>query len=227
MAKKKAAAAQEDNRTAVLTRAEAAVRDLGFENGEHIEVDGEPCSVFRERGRPAVLVYAPGADAVTPAHEELAVQLGGTVPGGPADYVWATANGEPGQGFIYCWLPDQECAVSHLPARSEWERQAAGPDGRQTRPKSDASRYKHLQADFDGLHERVYAAREPVDGSNDLTAQLCKCIFLKMHLERHRDFRVPGANRPFAEVFDPAYILTFRTPARKLTMTNLRRGQNE
>ena len=57
---------------------------------------------------------------------------------------------------------------------------------------ADPFRFKALQTEFDELHERIYATREPIDGSNDLTAQLCKLIFLKMHLERHPDFRTEG-----------------------------------
>ena len=45
-----------------------------------------------------------------------------------------------------------------------------------------------------------------MDSSNDLTAQLCKCIFLKMHLERHPDFRADASSPLLMEVFDPTYI---------------------
>jgi type I restriction enzyme M protein len=73
-------------------------------------------------------------------------------------------------------------------------------------PKADPAKFKELQREFDELHERIYAAREPIDGSNDLTAQLCKCIFLKMHLERNPDFRVQPNGKLLDEVFKGAYI---------------------
>ena len=208
MAKRKITSVEESPAVAALNRAETVVRkQLGFDEIDRVEVEGEPCSVARLAGRPVLLVYVPSeGDVVTPAVEELAEQLGATVPGGPADYVWATTSGELGQGFQYCWLPDKECQVSRLPTRQEIEGGSRGTTLRAVRPAADPARFKQLQAEFDSLHERIYAAREPVDGSNDLTSQLCKCIFLKMHLERHRDFRVPPGNRLFEEVFRPGYI---------------------
>src|SRR5262249_7801942 len=82
-----------------------------------------------------------------------------------------------------------------------------GPsDASRARPKADPIRFKELRHEFDELHEQVYASREPIDGSNDLTAQLCKCIFLKMHLERHRDFRSVAHGPLFEEIFRGDYI---------------------
>jgi hypothetical protein len=151
------------------------------------------------------LVYVPeNRGAISPSAEELAIQLGAVVDGGPADYVWATASGQLGDGFIYSWLPDKECQVSRLPALSELAK--TGAAAARTRPRADPIRFKELQREFDQLHEQVYASREPIDGSNDLTAQLCKCIFLKMHLERHRDFRPAVGGPLFEEIFRGDYI---------------------
>src|SRR4051794_5092843 len=121
MAKRKTIASQESPAVAALLRAETVVREqLGFDEIERVEVEGEPCSVVRLAGRPVLLVYVPAeGDVITPTVQELAEQLGATVSGGPADYVWATTTGELGQGFHYCWLPDQECQVSRLPTRQE------------------------------------------------------------------------------------------------------------
>ncbi|AUB82274.1 HsdM family class I SAM-dependent methyltransferase [Candidatus Thiodictyon syntrophicum] len=80
----------------------------------------------------------------------------------------------------------------------------AGEKGRRTR--ADAAGFKHLQSEFDQLHEQIYAAREPIDSSNDLTAQLCKCIFLKMHMERHPDFRAEADAPPLIDIFQPHYV---------------------
>jgi type I restriction enzyme M protein len=208
MAKRKTIASQESPAVAALLRAETVVREqLGFDEIERVDVEGEPCSVVRLAGRPVLLVYVPAeGDVITPTVQELAEQLGATVSGGPADYVWATTTGELGQGFHYCWLPDQECQVSRLPTRQELDGASGRAGARAAKPSADPVRFKQLQQEFDDLHERIYAAREPVDGSNDLTAQLCKCIFLKMHLERHRDFRVVPGGRLFETVFHPDYI---------------------
>src|SRR5207249_6771102 len=120
---------------------------------------------------------------ISAAAQELAIELGAAIQPGPASFVWATSTGESDDGFKYCWLPDKECEVSAIPGRAAYAGREA--EGRKSaRPKADPVRFKELQREFDELHERIYAAREPVDGSNDLTAQLCKCIFLKMHFER-------------------------------------------
>jgi type I restriction enzyme M protein len=215
MTRSKNTTAQVGSSAAVLKRAKKSLRkQLGFDQVEFVEVASEPCCVVRLNGRPVLLVYAPSdGSVVTPAAEEIAVQLGGIVAGGPADYVWATTSGELGQGFMYCWLRDKECQVSRLPARHEVLAESGPAVARQVRPKGDPARFKQLQQDFDGLHERIYAAREPTGGSNDLTAELCKCIFLKMHFERHRDFRVPPSNRRFEKVFRPEYIRRYQRQA--------------
>src|SRR5260370_33635823 len=116
MAKRKPQTTQDSAAAAVQAKMEATLHDqLGFEEMERVDVDGEPCLVARLSGRPVLLAYVPpGEEAVPPAVEELAQELGGTIDGGPADYVWATTNGELGQGFMYCWLPDKECQVSRL-----------------------------------------------------------------------------------------------------------------
>ena len=179
--------------------------ELKYQGVEEVLVEGETCAVARRRGRPVVLIYVPEQQGpIAPATQELAIQLAAILEGGPADYVWATTSGKLGDGFIYSWLPDQECQISAIPAASELGR--SGPARTRARPVADPVRFKQLQHEFDQLHEQVYAAREPVDGSNDLTAQLCKCIFLKMHLERHPEFRPVARGPAFEAVFRPDYI---------------------
>jgi type I restriction enzyme M protein len=195
------------NTRSVLVSAEESIRvELGFSEFKHIEIDGEECLLAQVVDRPVILVYSPlSGDGISAAMEELAIQMAATVPVGPADYVWVTLTGKLGEGFMYCWLPGQECPVSALPSRENWQRDAL-PAVTRAMPKADPAKFKELQREFDELHERIYAAREPIDGSNDLTAQLCKCIFLKMHLERNPDFRIPPSGKLLEEVFKGAYI---------------------
>lgn len=203
MAKTEKAAAKRDD---ILAAAKTTLeKELEYEVVDEVVVEGETCAVARRRGRPAVLIYVPEEQGpIAPTTQELAIQLGAIVEGGPADYVWATATGKLGDGFVYSWLPDKECQVSSIPAASEFGHN--GSAGTHARPVADPVRFKELQHEFDKLHEEVYASREPIDGSNDVTAQLCKCIFLKMHLERHPYFR-PVAHGPlFEEVFRRDYI---------------------
>jgi type I restriction enzyme M protein len=204
----------DSERTAILNRAAGELRDsLGYDSFDMVSVEDEPCAVAVEGGRPLVLIHVPeGATAVDAAEEELALQLGAVVENGPADYVWATATGAVGEGFIYCWLPEQECQVSSMPPRKSHPGLQAG-EAKGTYLKADPTRFKQLQREFDSLHEQVYASREPVDGSNDLTAQLCKLIFLKMHYERNPDFRPIAGSPLFEEVFTPDYILAHGSDA--------------
>ncbi|MCG8602024.1 MAG: N-6 DNA methylase, partial [Verrucomicrobiales bacterium] len=154
---------------------------------------------------PTVLVFVPShLGAITPADEEMAQELGAYVENGPADFVWATTSGEENQGYIFSWKPEDECQVTAVPKASDLGESSAGESPSRAL-KADPLKFKELQSEFDELHEKIYAAREPIDGSNDLTAQLCKLIFLKMHLERHPDFRVDGSPL-FEEVFDASYI---------------------
>src|SRR5262249_34161549 len=151
-------------------------KELGYEKVEDSLVEGETCAVARRSGRPMVLVYIPEAPGpISPSTQELAIQLRATIHGGPAGYMCATATDQLGDGRMYSWLPGKGCQVSRIPPVSELAKN--GPsDASRARPKADPIRFKELRHEFDELHEQVYASREPIDGSNDLTAQLCKCI---------------------------------------------------
>ena len=203
-----------DRFTAVLTKAKATLQNsLGFESAETKEAGGEECILATINGAPAVLVFVPQhIGAITAADQELAQELAAVIENGPADYVWATTTGEVGDGYIYSWIPGKECQVSSLPSFGELQRAGSKKDGPRRSVTADPLRFKALQTEFDELHERIYATREPIDGSNDLTAQLCKLIFLKMHLERHPDFRT-GGDPLLSEVFQQGYIETNKSKA--------------
>jgi type I restriction enzyme M protein len=192
---------------AIVSTAKATLQGhLGYDHVEEVEVAGEDCLLAKVNGSPAVMVFVPKhLSTITPSDQELAQELGAVIDGGPADYVWATSTGEVGDGYIYCWLPGQECQVTAIPAATDLKGAGASKDSGRRTVNADPLRFKALQTEFDELHERIYTTREPIDGSNDLTAQLCKLIFLKMHLERHPDFRVPG-DPLFSEVFQKCYI---------------------
>jgi len=175
---------------------------LGYADLGPVRVANQDCMVAAVDGRPVILVWAPEEEGpINPMDQEYAQELAASADNGPADYIWATSTGTAGDGYIFSWLPDQECQVSELPAAAA---APGGKKGRQTR--ADAAGFKQLQAEFDRLHEQIYAAREPVDSSNDLTAQLCKCIFLKMHMERHPDFRAEATAPLLTEIFQADYV---------------------
>ena len=200
MAKK---ASNDYDRAAVLEAARGILeQDLGYSDVGTTRVVDQDCIVAMVNERPVVLVWAPEQDGpIRPADQEYAKELAASIDPGPADYIWATSTGQPGDGYIFSWLPDKECQVSELPGA---EVAPGGEQGRRTH--ADAAGFKQLQSDFDDLHEQIYAAREPVDSSNDLTARLCKCIFLKMHLERDPDFRADSKAPRLKEIFQADYV---------------------
>lgn len=191
------------DRDAVLDEAIASLEGLGYTSVQPTVLGGEPGAVATIDGKPVVLVWVPEVPGpIRPEDEELAQELGASVEGGPADYVWATSSGKANEGYFYSWRPEDECAVSALPEADQLTPATTKPRG----PKGDPTSFKKLQREFDDLHEQIYAAREPVDGSNDLTAQLCKCIFLKMHSEKDPDWRPRPEGPLFVEIFDEEYI---------------------
>lgn len=189
--------------SAVLAKArDVLTQQLGYSDVGPIRIGDEDCLLAMVAGKPTVLAWVPDEDGpISPANQEYVQELSTATEGGLPAYVWATSTGELNDGFIYSWLPGKDCEVSELPAQ-----EAAVPGGAKRHRRGDAAGFKQLQAEFDGLHQQIYAAREPVDSSNDLTAQLCKCIFLKMHLERHPDFRTDSASPLLMDVFDASYI---------------------
>jgi len=201
---KKSKAKPAESRDDVLQKAIANLKaELGYDSVVALEIAGETCALADVDGAPQVLIFVPESlDSISPADEELSIELAASVENGPANYVWATTSGTLNSGYIYSWLPDDECQVSEIPNADA----APATDKTAKRTVSaDPLRFKELQREFDQLHEAIYASREPVDGSNDLTAQLCKLIFLKMHLEHHPDFQVPG-DPLLMEVFTVEYI---------------------
>lgn len=191
------------NRAAALVAARQHLSTvLGYADVGPVRIAGQDCIVAMVDARPVTLAWAPESPGpIRPADQEYAQELAASIENGPADYIWATSTGAAGDGYIYSWLPDKECQVSELPPAKA----APGVEkGRKTR--ADAAGFKQLQLEFDQLHEQIYAAREPVDSSNDLTAQLCKCIFLKMHMERHPDFRAEAGAPLLTEIFNEEYV---------------------
>jgi type I restriction enzyme M protein len=181
-------------------------QSLGFEEVEEIDVGGEECLLASVQGRAAVLVFIPQhLETITAADQEMAQELSAVVNNGPAYYVWATTVADLSAGYVYSWIPGKECQVSSLPSFVQIQDEIGKLEGAPRLVNADPLRFKALQTEFDELHERVYTTREPIDGSNDLTAQLCKLIFLKMHLERHPDFRVNG-DPLLSEVFQKDHI---------------------
>jgi type I restriction enzyme M protein len=204
-----------DRLVTVLSKAKATLQNsFGFESAEAKEVGGEECILAAVNGAPAILVFVPQhLGAITAADQELSQELAAVIENGPADYVWATTTGDVGDGYIYSWIPGKECQVSSLPSFAEWlGASSVKEEPRRPSVNADPLRFKALQTEFDELHERIYATREPIDGSNDLTAQLCKLIFLKMHLERHPDFRIKE-DPLLSEVFQRGYIETNKSEA--------------
>src|SRR5438067_7401608 len=114
----------QSNPASSLAAAEESIgAELGFTDFRRIDIDSEECTLVRVGDRPVILIYSPPAgDGISATLEELAIQMAATVPDGPADYVWVTLTGKLGEGFIYCWVPGQECPVSALPSREQWER---------------------------------------------------------------------------------------------------------
>src|SRR4051812_47868908 len=136
----------------ILASAKTALQEeLNYEGIADAIVEGELCAIAQRRGHPIVLVYVPERlGPIAPETQELAIQLGAIVDGGPADYVWATATGRLGDGFIYSWLPDKECQVSSIPPASEIPK--SSPAAARIRPAADPVRFKELQHEFDELH---------------------------------------------------------------------------
>lgn len=200
------------DRTEILNVSNQVLQDeLGYPEGTVEEVEGESCLVVRVGTRPVIMVYVPeNPGPIIPSDEELLQELSAVVNKGPADYAWATSEGVVNDGYIYSWLDEHQCQLSEIPPFSTDKELGA----KTLKPNANPIQYKELQAEFNDLHEQVYALREPVDSSNDLTAQLCKLIFLKMHLEHHPDFKIPGEGKPLlSEVFTEQYIRSHKKDA--------------
>lgn len=185
---------------------------LQFSQAQEVKLDGVEGLVVVENDRPAVFVsLIPPGEPITPEKQNLAELTASQLTQGTADFVWATNTADLADGYFFSWLEERQ--VSGLPTRAKWQELVAKSKAGPAKAAASASDYKVLQKEFDDLHEYIYAARENVNGKNDITYELCKCIFLKMHLEQHPDYKVPHLDRPLEEVLDPDRIAKKREAA--------------
>lgn len=126
-----------------------------------------------------------------------------------ARYVWVS----DGDFDIYFNMA-RESPVSDLPSQEIWRREA--------REAMSTSRRRHIQVmgqeyfrggyqamgrRFDELHEAIYGRRAGVGTTNDAIDEVCKLIFLKIHLERHPTYEVQTLDgKRFAKLFNADYI---------------------
>lgn len=183
----------------------AIVEKLGYSEPSRIETDGGTGLVVLEGGRPALFVHlvTPGAP-VDAQEQNLAELCGSQLDQGTADYVWATNSADLSSGYFFSWLTERP--VSELPTKQRWEEIISGIGAKPGKTTTKARDYRVLQKEFDDLHEYIYAARENVNSKNDITYELCKCIFLKMHLERDRDYTVPKLGKKLEVILSPSYF---------------------
>jgi type I restriction enzyme M protein len=185
---------------------------LGFPDPILLETAGGKALLVVDEGRPALFVHlVPPGEPINARQQDLAQMCAAEVDGGPADYVWATNNPDVASGYFFSWLEDRE--ISELPTRQRWQENVVRAAGRPRRTAGSAEEYNTLQKEFDDLHEHIYAARENVNSKNDITYELCKCIFLKMHLERDPDYVVPGLEEKLETILSPAFIRAHRDEA--------------
>jgi type I restriction enzyme M protein len=210
MAKTKTPAANLDHLVGEVSR--VLIERLGYSEPTPIDTAGGNALLCVEQGRPALIVHlvVPG-EPIDARQQDLAQMCAAEVDGGPADYVWATNNPDPASGYFFSWLEDRE--ISELPTRQRWQENVARAVSRPQRRAGSAEEYNTLQKEFDDLHEYIYAARENVNSKNDITYELCKCIFLKMHLERDPNYVVPGIEEKLETILAPASMRARREDA--------------
>lgn len=185
---------------------------LGYSRPTMFDSGGRRGLVVYEHERPAVFVYlVPPGQPITPEQQNLAELTASQLPQGVADFVWATNSADPTEGYFFSWVDERQ--MSTLPAKGAWQELTAGRSASAAKAGTSASDYKVLQKEFDDLHEYIYAARENVNGKNDITYELCKCIFLKMHLERHPDYVVAHSDKTLETILNSGHIQRYRERA--------------
>ena len=185
---------------------------LQFSQPQEVKLDAVEGLVVLEGDRPAIFIsLIPPGEPITPEKQNLAELAASQLPQGTADFVWATNSADLADGYFFSWLEERQ--VSGLPTRAKWQELVAKSKAGPARAASSASDYKVLQKEFDDLHEYIYAARENVNGKNDITYELCKCIFLKMHLEQHPDYKLPQLGLTLEQVLDAERIANKRDSA--------------
>lgn len=185
-----------------MERVLTLLKEKGYGRPETIEVEDAEGLLVLEQGRPVVFVYLVDPEKpVGPEEETLAQLYGSQLENGVADYIWAT-NGDI--DYYFSWLEDRQ--ISELPGKEQWQTAVKTIQKAGAIPKSDPQRYKKLQKEFDDLHEFIYAARDNVNSKNDITYELCKCIFLKVHLEKNRDYIVHSVGEKLETIFSSTYV---------------------
>lgn len=200
MAKKKnEAQAAENNLLKFITE---RITTLGYSEPQLVEQDDTNVLVSYEDGRPAVCIYPlEKGKAIDTEQEQLAQLYSSQVDNGPADYVWVT-NRE--MDYYFSWFSERQ--ISELPPREEWQMAVKCTTSKPSPAKTEPGQYKALQKELDDLHEFIYAARENVNSKNDITYELCKMFFLKMHLEKNRDYVVLRIGKKLETILMVDYI---------------------
>jgi type I restriction enzyme M protein len=148
--------------------------------------------------------------------EEAKFKAGIVMPDNGARFVWVSDG-----SFDFYFHTVRESPVPELPTRDAWRREA--------RDAMSTSRRRHLQVmgkeyfrgdyrsighKFNELHEEIYRRRAGVGTTNEAIDEVCKLIFLKIHLERHPNYEVEAlGGKRFAELFNADYINKYGSTA--------------
>ncbi len=213
MAKKKKQKAGKD---LALEKMRARLQELGYseviENLELLTIDPDEiksCPLVACDGEEVVIFCWP---VDTGLAQYVAVQDDGVFwsrligDGRIAHFVWVS-DGD----VDYFFDNQRNTSIAELPEKADWRSVVRGmSDDRKKKIIERSTEYakgnwREVQRQFDQLHEKLYP-KGGISTANDAIDEICRLMFLKIHLECHPDYTVRQVKKRLSDIMNSQYI---------------------
>ena len=123
-----------------------------------------------------------------------------------AHFVWVS-DGD----VDYFFDNQRNTSIAELPQKADWRNVVRGmTDDRKKKLIEVSTEYargnwRQVQRQFDELHEKLYP-KGGITTANDAIDEICRLMFLKIHLERHPGYIIKQVKKRLSDVLNSQYI---------------------
>lgn len=123
-----------------------------------------------------------------------------------AHFVWIS-DGE----FNYYFDNNKNTSIAELPEKSDWKNVIRGMSSDRKKHLIEISEefakgnWRFIQKRFNTLHERLYPSGG-FSSANQAIDEICRLMFIKIHLERHPSYILSSIDKRLSDVFNAEYL---------------------